>query len=341
MDRDARKPWITSLSASRAKGFCCMVWGSPRMCMRIRGTRVRAEISAMRRSYFRPLTSLMSSAPLSMAFATISLLRVSTEMGIFRRVRNAANTGARRLHSSSALMPREPGRGDSAPMSIKPAPSRSICKACCTAFSCEKKFPPSEKLSGVTFKTPMTRVRGPRMRVRERSFRRNLRRGIIKWQCNAKAAAGVQMSASTGAWCGAGELIQIDVAYWLPCRGVLGFLHSFFEFFGEDVFFVVFQVPRAAEFIFAIALLLIQNAGGVGEDDVWAGFGGGFMGKHGAEYRVDYHFRVAAWASDIQVVYILLGHGKYSTPFWRVVRSSDGNAVQWSEYAGPTILPAF
>src|ERR1700688_3428978 len=139
--------------------------------------------------------------------------------------------------------------------------------------------------------------------------------------------------------CGSGDLIQIDVAYWLSCRDVFGFLHGFFEFFGEDVFFVVFQVPRVAEFIFAIALLLIQNAGGVGEVDVWAGFGGGFMGKHGAEYRVDYQFRVAAWASDIQVVYILLGHGKYSTPFWRVVRSSDGSEAQGSEDTGPIIPP--
>src|ERR1700681_1669630 len=314
MDRDARKPWVTSFSASRAKGFCCMVWGSPRMCMRIKGTRARAEISAMRGSCFRPLTSLIISAPLSMALAAISLLRVSTAMGIFRRVHNAAKTGARRLHSSSALIPREPGRVDSVPMSIKSAPSRSICSACCTAFSCEKKFPPSEKLSGVTFNTPITRVREPRIMVRERSFRRNLRRGIIAMQCNAKAGDDVQMSAKSGE-CGTGELVQIDVAKWLSRRSILGFLHGFFKFFGEDVFFVVLQVPGIAEFIFAIALLLIQNAGGIGEVDVRAGFRWRFVGKYGAENGVDHQFRVAAWASDVQVFYILLGHGRYSPPF--------------------------
>ena len=38
-----------------------------------------------------------------MDLAAISLLRVSREMGIFKRVRNAAKTGASRAHSSSAL----------------------------------------------------------------------------------------------------------------------------------------------------------------------------------------------------------------------------------------------
>jgi hypothetical protein len=87
---------------------------------------------------------------------------------------------------------------------------------------------------------------------------------------------------------GAGGLIQIDVAKRFSCGGVLSFLHGFFEFFGQDVFFVVFEIPGVAEFVFAIALLLIQNAGGIGEVDVRAGSWGSFVGKHGAEDGVDH-----------------------------------------------------
>ena len=111
------------------------------------------------------------------------------------------------------------------------------------------------------------------------------------------------------------QLIQVDVAKWLSCWGVLGFLHGFFEFFGEDVFFVVFQVPGVAEFIFAIALLLVENAGGISEVDVWAGSRGRFVRKYCAKNGVDHQFGMTAWASDVQVVYILLGHSKHSTPF--------------------------
>jgi hypothetical protein len=93
----------------------------------------------------------------------------------------------------------------------------------------------------------------------------------------------------------------------------------------------MFQVPGVAEFVFAIALLLIQNAGGIGEVDVWAGFRRRFVGKHGAENGVDHQFRMATWASNVQVVYILLGHGKYSTPFCRGLRSSDDGPAHGPE----------
>ena len=70
----------------------------------------------------------------------------------------------------------------------------------------------------------------------------------------------------------------------------------------------MFEIPGVAEFIFAIALLLIQNAGGIGEVDIWAGFRGRLMGKYGAEHGINHQFGMTAWASDVQVVYILLGH---------------------------------
>ena len=73
--------------------------------------------------------------------------------------------------------------------------------------------------------------------------------------------------------------------------------------------------------------MLVENAGGIAEVDVWAGLRGRFVRKYRAKNGVDHQFGMTAWASDVQVVHILLGHGMYSTPFWRGVRSSDDGAA--------------
>ena len=324
----ARKPRTTSFTASRANGFCCIVCGSPRICITTRATRVRAATSATRASCFNPLTSLIISAPLSTAFAAISDLRVSIETGIFSRVRNAAKTGASLLHSSSTPTPDEPGRVDSAPTSIMSAPSRSICKACCTAFSCEKKFPPSEKLSGVTFSTPMTSVRSPRISVRERSLSRNFRREFTAKKFNANTESDVRSSLGQGVH-QQKHTNPNQYRIGFPAGASLAF-SSLLQISSPDVFLVVLQVPRIAKFIFAIPLLLIQNPGRIGQINVRSRLGRCLMRKHRAKHRIDHQFRMAARASNIQIVNISLRHRKHSTPVsFGVRRQTSVQSSAW------------
>jgi len=51
------------------------------------------------------------------------------------------------------------------------------------------------------------------------------------------------------------QLIQIEIADGLAGWRVLGFLHGFFKFLGEDIFFVGFLEPGVRELVFALALL--------------------------------------------------------------------------------------
>jgi len=89
-------------------------------------------------------------------------------------------TGKTLRSSSSMEISSEPGLVDSPPTSIKSAPARSICTACCIACSSAKNFPPSEKLSGVTFSTPITSVRSPRTSLLEHSRRLNFFLELIR-----------------------------------------------------------------------------------------------------------------------------------------------------------------
>ena len=58
------------------------------------------------------------------------------------------------FHSKLSLIGFDPGRVDSPPTSIKLAPQFFRLIAWSTPFSMLLNFPPSEKLSGVKFKTP-------------------------------------------------------------------------------------------------------------------------------------------------------------------------------------------
>ena len=64
-----------------------------------------------------------------------------------------------RLNSSSTDTGGDPGRVDSPPISIMSAPSAIMFSACVMAKSKLAYIPPSEKESGVTFNTPMTKGR--------------------------------------------------------------------------------------------------------------------------------------------------------------------------------------
>jgi hypothetical protein len=72
------------------------------------------------------------------------------------RARSPSITGSTRASSSPAEMGCEPGRVDSPPTSSTSAPASASLSPCAIAASVEAYRPPSEKLSGVTFTTPMT-----------------------------------------------------------------------------------------------------------------------------------------------------------------------------------------
>ena len=58
------------------------------------------------------------------------------------------------FHSKFSLIAFDPGLVDSPPISTKVAPEFNNSNACLAPFFFELYFPPSEKLSGVRFKTP-------------------------------------------------------------------------------------------------------------------------------------------------------------------------------------------
>ena len=65
----------------------------------------------------------------------------------------------RRAICSASLMACDPGRVDSAPMSMRSAPSRSMASTRARAFSSSANSPPSENESGVRLSTPMITTR--------------------------------------------------------------------------------------------------------------------------------------------------------------------------------------
>ena len=76
-----------------------------------------------------------------------------------RRRRARASTGITRRSSSASLGAWEPGRVDSPPTSTMSAPAAAMARPCAIASSSAAKSPPSEKLSGVTLRTPIRRGR--------------------------------------------------------------------------------------------------------------------------------------------------------------------------------------
>ena len=105
-------------------------------------------------------------APASRAAAATPARQVSTDTRASWRRTISRITGTTRARSSAAVMGSDPGREDWPPTSIRSAPSASIVSARASACSGSQYSPPSENESGVTFKTPMMRVRGGRAPVR-------------------------------------------------------------------------------------------------------------------------------------------------------------------------------
>src|SRR6516164_5809426 len=105
-----------------------------------------------------PLTSLTRRAPASSAAWATSARIVSTLTGTFSWA-SPAITGITRRSSSAAGIRCAPGRVDSPPTSTMSAPCAASCRPRVIAASVPNHSPPSEKESGVTFTTPMTRQR--------------------------------------------------------------------------------------------------------------------------------------------------------------------------------------
>ena len=120
----------------------------------------------------RPVTSLIISAPLSIAFFATEALDVSMDMGqsvSWERIRTTSPT---RRHSSCESTGSEKGRVLSPPISRMSAPASMSDSPCATAVSVCVHRPPSEKLSGVVFTIPITSGSSPdlgRRRLRVRS----------------------------------------------------------------------------------------------------------------------------------------------------------------------------
>ena len=99
-----------------------------------------------------------SDAPASIALSATMDLLVSIETGMSNRLTSDSIMGTTRAVSSRSLTRVLPGRVDSPPTSIISAPSAIIVSTWRRASSGDRKRPPSEKLSGVTFRMPMTRA---------------------------------------------------------------------------------------------------------------------------------------------------------------------------------------
>ena len=89
---------------------------------------------------------------------------VSIEMGTRTAAAIAFTAGSTRASSSAASTGLAPGRVDSAPMLMMSAPAASMATAMSRARDASSAVPPSEKESGVTLMTPITKVRGPSTR---------------------------------------------------------------------------------------------------------------------------------------------------------------------------------
>ena len=107
-------------------------------------------------SNVNPETSFTSAAPLDTANPATSDFRVSTEIGTEIFFAILSMIGITLNISSEIATSTAPGRVLSPPISIISAPSEIIDFKCSSAVAIDEYFPPSEKLSGVTFNIPIT-----------------------------------------------------------------------------------------------------------------------------------------------------------------------------------------
>ncbi len=137
-----------------------MVAGVPWWCINTTGQPRCATNAAAAGSCVNALTSLTMIAPPSSAAAITALLRVSIDT--CTPGSSLAHSGARRASSSAVVTSAAPGRVDSAPISMIPAPAACMACAAAMAASASPPWPSLEKLSGVMFNMPITSGSGAR-----------------------------------------------------------------------------------------------------------------------------------------------------------------------------------
>src|SRR6266404_6775624 len=103
-------------------------------------------------------------------------------------------------------------------------------------------------------------------------------------------------------------LIKIEVADGLAGGRVFGFLHRFFKLFRQNILLVGFLEPRIRELIFALPLLLAQDARRIGQVHVRPFARRLLVRKHHAQRRIHRQFRFATRARDFQRL-LALPHG--------------------------------
>ena len=136
-----------------------MVRGSPCMCISTTSQPSSAAASAAPGAR-SALTSFHMPAPAATAARATSGFMVSMESAASVSASSRRTTGSTRASSTSAGTGCAPGRVDSPPMSSEAAPWATSAMAWATAASGSAWRPPSEKLSGVTLTTPITRGGG-------------------------------------------------------------------------------------------------------------------------------------------------------------------------------------
>ncbi len=109
--------------------------------------------------------------------------------------------------------------------------------------------------------------------------------------------------------------VEVKIADGFACGGVLGLFHRFFEFLRQDVFLVRFLEPGVRKFVFALAVLFSEDSLRVGEVHVRARLDGHFMREHSAENGVNHELRLAARASDLEVLAGTISHEIILHPF--------------------------
>src|SRR5688572_3107163 len=159
------------------------------MCIRQTPTPLPATAS-IAPGAVRAATSFTIVAPAAMARRMTPGLRVSIETGIASVAARRSTTGRTRRSSSSSPTGALPGRVDSPPTSMIAAPSAAMRSAHATAESTATKRPPSEKESGVTFRTPMTTglPRSSEKRPHWRCMRRGPAEGGSGWRARRRGS---------------------------------------------------------------------------------------------------------------------------------------------------------
>src|SRR5262245_50663919 len=142
----------------------------------------------------RASMSLIIDAPALRAACITSGRLVSTETGLPRPF-TTSSTGRILSISCWTDTGRAPGREDSPPTSMMSAPSSMSWREWETASFASKNFPPSEKESGVTFTTPITRGRSSASSKAPQTSLAGRRGGAV----GARGAVGRRRRGSAGA----------------------------------------------------------------------------------------------------------------------------------------------